>query len=165
MAREVLLRSLAPPGQPVRYCGPDCTRCETHTGFLKGDVGGLVSEETGYRCCWLPSSFPEGSDCPIKACCEGSSFDICGACGDFPACELLRLFYAQHGYNALRERVIQLIRERRERWSNAGLRRETTGGEGCGGDEANSGLRPWALARAARRKVDEHIMLRREAIG
>jgi hypothetical protein len=122
---EALLESLASPEQPVRYCGADCTRCETHVRLLAGDTSGVVNEETGYRCCWLPSSYPEGRDCPIKACCQRRGLDMCGACDEFPRCDLLRPFYAQPGYDALRERVIQLVRERRKDQPDAEIPRET----------------------------------------
>lgn len=120
--KEASGEKFSPPDQAVRYCGADCAGCDTHVRFLVGDSSGLVNEETGYRCCWLPSSYPEGRDCPIKACCTGRGFEICGMCERFPDCELLRPFYAQPGYGALRDRAAQVARERRQAHASAGSR-------------------------------------------
>ena len=109
------MRRRTPLEVPVRHCGADCTHCDTYVLFLAGDQSGLVNADTGYRCCWLPSYNAEGRDCPIKACCAGRGLDLCGECDAFPRCELLRPFYAQPGYDALRNRVIQAVRERRKR--------------------------------------------------
>lgn len=53
--RETIL----PPKWLVRFCGADCSNCETYKRFLMGDVSGLVNIENNYRCCWLPKDYQE----------------------------------------------------------------------------------------------------------
>jgi len=110
---EAQARSATELDPSLRYCGADCTTGDTYVRFGSGDSAGLVNADTGYRCCWLPSSYREGRDCPIKACCVGRGFDLCGECDRFDRCGLLRPFYAQPGYHALRDRMIRVVRERR----------------------------------------------------
>ena len=114
MDKEAVLGPPTSLEQPIRHCGADYTGRKTYVRVLAGDQSRLVNADTGCRCCWLPPSYPEGRDCPINSCCVGRGLDLCGECDAFPGCELLRPFYAQPGYDALRDRVIQAIRERRK---------------------------------------------------
>lgn len=100
------------PKRLIRCCGADCGDCETYQRFLAGDESGVVNVESGYRCCWLPASYPEGRECPIKACCQERGILFCGACADFARCARMAAFYAQPGYDALRRRML----EEMERW-------------------------------------------------
>lgn len=98
-----------PPERLVRFCGADCATCETYRRFLAGDDGSVVNAETGYRCCWLPKSYPRGRDCPIRECCEEKGLRFCGECPQFEECALMAEFYAQPGYDQLRERMLEEI--------------------------------------------------------
>ena len=102
-------RNLEAPRRLVRFCGADCGHCDTYRLFLAGDASGLVNRETGYRCCWLPAHYREGRDCPIKTCAEQHGVAYCGACSQFDQCERMQAFYAQPGYDALRERMLQAV--------------------------------------------------------
>jgi hypothetical protein len=87
----------------------DCGQCETYQGYLAGGTGGLVNPDTQYRCCWLPTDYPEGRDCPIRECCEGKGLTLCGECAQFEVCPTLRDFYDQPGYDALRQRMREAV--------------------------------------------------------
>ncbi|MGD8245046.1 MAG: DUF3795 domain-containing protein [Anaerolineae bacterium] len=102
------------PERLVRFCGADCSNCETYQRFLAGDERGVMDPETGYRCCWLPESYAEGRDCPIKACCEQRGILFCGVCDQFEQCARMEEFYAQPGYDALRRRMVEEIERRKE---------------------------------------------------
>jgi hypothetical protein len=73
-----------------------------------------VNSETGYRCCWLPESYPEGRDCPIRVCCEERDVLFCGACAQLEQCTRMEEFYTQPGYDELRRRMFDEIRRRKE---------------------------------------------------
>lgn len=102
-------RKVPGPERLVRFCGADCGDCGTHTRFLGGDFGGLVNLDTAYRCCWLPESYPDGRDCPIKTCCEQRGIWFCGSCDQFEQCARMKAFYAQPGYDELRRRMLDQI--------------------------------------------------------
>jgi hypothetical protein len=103
------------PDRLIRFCGADCSDCEAYPGFLTGDEGGLVNSESGYRCCWLPTSYPEGRDCPIRICCEERGLLFCGACAQLAECSRMAAFYAQPGYGRLRERMLAEVARRTRR--------------------------------------------------
>ena len=107
---------------PVRFCGVDCSQCATYQGYLAGEVGGLVNPDTQYRCCWLPPDHPSGRDCPIRVCCEGRGLALCGECAQFEVCPTLRDFYAQPGYEALKQRMVQEMARRTGRCRAGGGR-------------------------------------------
>jgi len=94
------------PDRLVRFCGADCSGCETYQRFLAGDEGGLMNPEGGYRCCWLPRDFRAGRDCEIRVCCEEKGILSCGECGQLEECARMRQFYSQPGYDRLRARVL-----------------------------------------------------------
>ncbi len=94
----------------IRFCGADCSTCDTYRRFLEGDESGLVNRETGYRCCWLPGDYPRGRDCPIRMCCEERGVRFCGECDLFEDCARMRRFYAQPGYDELRRRMLDIVR-------------------------------------------------------
>lgn len=98
----------------IRFCGADCSDCEAYRRFLAGDESWLVNRETGYRCCWLPRDDARGQDCPIRLCCEERGIRFCSECEEFDACERMAAFYAQPGYDQLRERVLRMARRRRK---------------------------------------------------
>ena len=100
-------------GRLIRFCGADCGACDAYQRFLDGDESGLVNEETGYRCCWLPKDYPRGGDCPIRVCCEEKGVQFCGACDMFETCARMWEFYAQPGYDELRERMLDIVQGRR----------------------------------------------------
>jgi hypothetical protein len=102
-----------PPGWLIRYCGADCSRCDTYARFLDGDAGGLVNPESRYRCCWLPTDYPEGRDCPIRVCCDERAIRFCGECPQLDVCERMNAFYAQPGYDQLRARMLEEVAKRR----------------------------------------------------
>lgn len=102
-------QELPGPERLVRFCGADCGDCTAYKRFLLGDDGGLVNAETGYRCCWLPRSYPEGVDCPIKICCEEKAIQFCGRCDQFERCVRMREFYSQPGYEELKRRMLDRI--------------------------------------------------------
>jgi len=99
----------APPERLIRYCGADCGRCDTYDRFLAGDRSGGVNPETGYRCCWLPVSYPEGRECSVKACCEQRDVPFCGTCDELDRCARMWAFYAQPGYDVLRKRMLETM--------------------------------------------------------
>ena len=101
-------------GRLVRFCGADCSDCETYQGFLAGDESGEVNAETGYRCCWLPTSYPEGRDCPIRVCCEERGILFCGKCGQLEQCARMAASYSQPGYDELRRRMLDEMERRKE---------------------------------------------------
>ncbi len=100
------------PKSLIRFCGADCSGCDTHRRFLAGDESGLVNPETGYRCCWLPKDYPQGRDCPIRVCCEEKGVQFCGECTQFEDCARMQEFYSQPGYDELRERMLDEIAKR-----------------------------------------------------
>jgi hypothetical protein len=102
------------PERLVRFCGADCSNCETYERFLAGDGGGVVNPETGYRCCWLPEDYPRGRDCPIRVCCEERGILFCGMCGQLEECARMEAFYAQPGYDRLRRRMFDEIERGKE---------------------------------------------------
>lgn len=102
-------REVPRPERLIRFCGADCSNCDTYRRFLAGDANGLVNPETGYRCCWLPETYSEGRDCPIRACCEEKRIPFCGSCDQFEQCVPMREFYSQPGYDALRKRMLEEI--------------------------------------------------------
>lgn len=61
-ARNFMKEKILPPRRLVRFCGADCSNCETYKRFLMGDESGLVNPENDYRCCWLPKNYPKGRD-------------------------------------------------------------------------------------------------------
>jgi len=102
------------PERLVRFCGADCAGCDTYKRFLAGDDSGVVNAETGYRCCWLPKSYPEGIDCPIRVCCEEKGLFFCGECAEFDGCKRMAEFYAQPGYDKLRRRMLEEVSKKRD---------------------------------------------------
>lgn len=102
------------PDDMIRFCGADCSDCEAHRRFRAGDESWLVNPETGYRCCWLPRDYARGHDCPIRLCCEERSIRFCGVCDEFDTCDRMAAFYARPGYHRLRERMLQIVRQRRQ---------------------------------------------------
>ena len=104
---------LSAPKRLLQSCGADCSPCETFKLFLMGDARGLVNSQTGYRCCWLPVDYPEGRDCPIKACFRQKSLSFCGECDQFDRCERMEAFYAQLGYDALKRSMLEAVRRSR----------------------------------------------------
>lgn len=107
-------RQVSAPECLIRFCGADCSQCESYELFLTGDDSGLVNPQTGYRCCWLPAGYPGGRNCPIKTCCEQRAIPFCGKCDQLSRCERMQAFYAQPGYDALKRRMFEAI-ERREK--------------------------------------------------
>jgi len=101
------------PERLVRFCGADCSNCDTYKRFLAGDGSGLVNAETNYRCCWLPEDYPEGMDCPIKKCCEEKGILFCGECRQFEECIRMKKFYSKPGYDELRRRMFEEIVRRK----------------------------------------------------
>lgn len=99
-----------PPRRLVRFCGADCSQCATYLAFQAGDTSRLVNPENQYRCCWLPKDYPEGRDCPIRVCCDARGLLLCGECAEFEGCDRMRAFYAQPGYDELRNRMLHLAR-------------------------------------------------------
>jgi hypothetical protein len=100
------------PKSPIRFCGADCSGCDTYRRFLAGDESGLVNPETRYRCCWLPKDYPQGRDCPIRVCCEEREVQFCGECAQFEGCARMEEFYSQPGYDELRKRMLEEIARR-----------------------------------------------------
>jgi hypothetical protein len=94
-----------PPKRLIRFCGAYCGDCETYRRFLEGDESWVVNAETGLRCCWLPTSYPRGRDCPIRVCCEERGIPSCGACDELEECARMAAFYTQPGYEALKQRM------------------------------------------------------------
>jgi len=104
------VRDVVPhPERLVRFCGADCSSCETYKRFLKGDESGLVNFETNYRCCWLPKDYPRGKDCEIRTCCEEKRLLFCGECGQFEKCVRMKKFYSKLGYDKLKKRMIDEV--------------------------------------------------------
>jgi hypothetical protein len=101
------------PQRLVRFCGADCSQCDTYRRYLAGDESGLVNPETQYRCCWLPRSYPKGIDCPIKVCCDEKEVCFCGECHQFDGCARMEAFYSQPGYHALRKRMLDEVERKR----------------------------------------------------
>jgi hypothetical protein len=101
------------PSRLVRFCGADCSECDSYWRFLAGDASGLVNPDSGYRCCWLPRDYPHGRDCGFRICCEARGLRYCGECDDFERRERIAAFYAQPGYDKLRRRMASLIRSER----------------------------------------------------
>lgn len=101
------------PERLVRFCGADCTNCDAYKRFLAGDDSGLMNPETRYRCCWLPTSYPQGIDCPIRVCSEEKGILFCGECAQFDECSRMAEFYAPSGYDRLRSRMLQEVARRR----------------------------------------------------
>lgn len=103
------------PKRLIRFCGADCGQCASYERFLAGDTSGLVNPETEYRCCWLPADYPQGRTCAIAACCEGRGLSFCARCDQFNRCEIVEAFYAQPGYERLRERMLEALNRRKGR--------------------------------------------------
>jgi hypothetical protein len=101
------------PRRLIRFCGADCSQCETYRRFLAGDASGVVNPETGYRCCWLPKNYSKGRDCPIRECCGEKGLLFCGECAQFQECTRMAEFYAQSGYDKLRERMLEEVAKKR----------------------------------------------------
>lgn len=97
------------PERLIRFCGADCSSCDTHKRFLAGDESGLVNPENQYRCCWLPRDYPRGRDCPIRICCEERGILFCGECGEFEGCKRMEAFYSQSGYDEAKRRMFEEI--------------------------------------------------------
>jgi hypothetical protein len=97
-----------------RFCGADCSNCDTYKHLLAGDESGLVNPESGYRCCWLPKDYPRGRDCPIRACCEEKGILLCGECDQFEVCATMKEFYSRPGYDKLRTRMLELVAAMRQ---------------------------------------------------
>ena len=95
------------PKRLIRFCGADCSNCDTYERFLAGDESGLVNPENDYRCCWLPKDYTKGRDCPIRTCCEEKGILFCGECGQFEQCVTMKEFYSQPGYDELRRRMFE----------------------------------------------------------
>ncbi len=98
--------------RPVRFCGADCTHCDAYKRFRAGDDSGVMNPETGYRCCWLPQSYPKGVDCPIRVCCEEKGLLFCGECTQFEECGQMAGFYAQPGYDKLKSQMLEEVAKR-----------------------------------------------------
>ena len=107
-----MVESMAPE-RLIRYCGADCSQCDTYQRFLLGDAGGVVNPETQYRCCWLPRDYSQGRDCPIRTCCEDKEIVFCGQCRQFETCDTMQAFYAQPGYEKLRAKMLEKVAARR----------------------------------------------------
>ena len=105
--REAVL----PPERLVRFCGADCSNCETYKGFLNGDESGLVNLETNYRCCWLLRDYPKGKDCEIRTCCEEKGILFCGECSRFEECVRMKEFYSKPGYDKLKKKMLEEIKK------------------------------------------------------
>ena len=97
------------PKRLIRFCGADCSHCDTYKRLLTGDESGLVNPGTNYRCCWLPKDYPEGRDCEIRTCCEERGIIFCGECSQFEGCIRMREFYSKPGYDELRRRMFDEI--------------------------------------------------------
>ena len=97
------------PKRLIRFCGADCSPCDTYKRFLAGDKSGLVNPENEYRCCWLPKGYPKGKDCPIRVCCEEKGVLFCGECSQFEECARMQEFYSQPGYDKCKERMFEEI--------------------------------------------------------
>lgn len=97
----------------IRFCGSDCSNCNTYKRFLEGDESELVSTESNYRCCWLPKDYPRGRDCEIRICCEDKGISFCGECARFAGCAIIEEFYSKPGYHELRARMLGEIVRRR----------------------------------------------------
>jgi hypothetical protein len=97
------------PKRLIRFCGADCSHCDTYHRFLAGYEDGLVNPGTNYRCCWLPKDYPEGRDCEIRTCCEERGILFCGECDQFEGCSRMREFYSKPGYDELRRRMLDEI--------------------------------------------------------
>ena len=97
----------------IRYCGADCSQCDTYKRFLTGDASGVVNPESQYRCCWLPKDYPRGRDCPIRTCCDEKGILLCGECEQLEVCDRMQAFYAQPGYDKLRVRMLEEVARRR----------------------------------------------------
>ena len=108
MANESLM-----PDRLVRFCGADCSPCDTYKRFLAGDESALVNPDNQYRCCWLPRDYPEGRDCEIRTCCEERGILFCGECGEFEGCKRMQAFYLQPGYDEAKRRMFEEIGRRR----------------------------------------------------
>ena len=101
------------PRPLIRFCGADCSTCDSYLAFLAGDESGLVNPETGYHCCWLPGNYPLGKDCPIRICCEEKGIPFCGECDELEECTRMAEFYSQPGYDALKSRMLAEVARRR----------------------------------------------------
>ena len=101
------------PKRLVRFCGADCSTCNTYKRFLAEDDCELVNPETKYRCCWLPNDYPEGRNCPIKTCCEEKGILFCGECSQFEKCVRMKDFYSKPGYDQLRRRMLEELARRK----------------------------------------------------
>jgi len=102
-----------PPERLVRFCGADCGSCEVYKRFTAGDERALVNPENNYRCCWLPKDYPRGIDCEIGTCCEEKKVPYCGGCTEFEGCARMKEFYSKPGYDALRKRMLEDLKEHR----------------------------------------------------
>jgi hypothetical protein len=103
------------PKRLIRFCGADCSNCDTYRRFLAGDESGLVNSENNYRCCWLPKDYPKGRDCPIRICCEEVIL-LCGECSQFEGCAEMKEFYSKPGYDELRRRVLEEVAKMRREY-------------------------------------------------
>lgn len=101
------------PTRLIRFCGSDCSNCDSYKRFMMGDESGLVNIETNYRCCWLPRDYPRGKDCEIRACCEEKGILFCGECGQFEGCIRMKVFYSKPGYDTLRRRMLDEVKKRK----------------------------------------------------
>jgi len=99
------------PQRLIRFCGADCSNCDTYKHFLAGDETGLVNPETNYRCCWLPEDYPRGRDCPIKTCCEEKEILFC----EIEECARMKEFYSKPGYDKLRRRMLEEVAKRKRK--------------------------------------------------
>ena len=100
------------PERLIRFCGADCSHCDTYKRMLAGDEGGLVNTESGYRCCWLLRDYPRGKDCPIRTCCEEHNVLFCGECDQFEECARMKAFYSKPGYDELRTSMFEEMARR-----------------------------------------------------
>jgi len=102
------------PDRVIRFCGADCSNCNTYKQFLAGDESGLVNPENNYRCCWLPEDYPKGRDCEIRMCCEEKGILFCGECQQFDECAQMKEFYSKPGYDKFKSRMLKEVEKRKK---------------------------------------------------
>jgi hypothetical protein len=107
------MQKIRPPDRLIRFCGADCSNCNTYKRFQEGDESGLVNIKNNYRCCWLPKDYPKGKDCEIRACCEEKGILFCGMCDQFEECATMKDFYSKPGYDKLKKRMFEEARNAR----------------------------------------------------
>ena len=112
---NMMPKRIRPPERLVRFCGADCSGCESYRRFMTGSEDWLVNIQTGFRCCWLPKGYPKGKDCEIRICCEEKGIEYCGECPQFEACQRMKEFYSKSGYDALKNRMQKILKERTTR--------------------------------------------------